>query len=187
MKRLKKFLPQNIMKMLYNSLVLPHLTYGIILCGKKLKRLRKLQKWALRTIVNAKYNAHSAPILSKLKLLSVDDIYKITAIKIFHKYKNDKLPPFFSNIFELNEPMPEHNYELRHRQERISTPHTVGAAQSPKFLIPTIIGQISPQITAMFESESPKSTSNAAKKLFIEAYPIECTIENCYICNESQA
>ena len=83
--------------------------------------------------------------------------------------------------------MPEHNYELRHRQERISTPHTVGAAQSPKFLIPTIIGQISPQITAMFESESLKSTSNAAKKLFIEAYPIECTIENCYICNESQA
>ena len=100
MKRLKKFLPQNIMKMLYSSLVLPHLTYGIILWGKKIKRIVKLQKWALRTIVNAKYNAHTAPILSKHKLLRVDDIYKLTAIKIFHKYKNNKLPPFFDNIFE---------------------------------------------------------------------------------------
>ena len=88
MKRLKKFLPQNIMKMLYNSLVLPHLTYGIILWGKKIKRIVKLQKWALRTIVNAKYNAHTAPILSKHKLLRVDDIYKLTAIKIFYKNKN---------------------------------------------------------------------------------------------------
>ena len=47
MKRLKNFLPPNIMKMLYNSLVLPHLTYGIVLWGKKIKRITKLQKWAL--------------------------------------------------------------------------------------------------------------------------------------------
>ena len=67
--------------------------------AKKIKPIVKLQKWALRTIVNAKYNAHTAPILSKHKLLRVDDIYKLTAIKIFHKYKNNKLPPFFDNIF----------------------------------------------------------------------------------------
>ena len=186
MKRLKKFLPQNIMKMLYNSLVLPHLTYGIILWGKKIKRILKLQKWALRTLVNSKYNAHTAPILNKLKLLRVDDLYKLTAIKIYHKYKNDKLPPFFNNIFELLEPLPNHNYELRHRQQRQNTPNTVGASQSPKFRIPDIIEHISPEITAMFESESLKSTSNATKKFFIESYPIDCTIDNCYICNESQ-
>merc|ERR1712045_941345 len=77
------------MKRLYNSLVLPHLTYGIILWGKKIKRITKLQKWALRVIVCAKYNAHTDPILSKLKLLRVNDIYKLTALKIYHKYKNN--------------------------------------------------------------------------------------------------
>ena len=49
-KRLKHFLPSNIMKTLYNSLILPHITYGIILWGKGLKRINKLQKWAIRTI-----------------------------------------------------------------------------------------------------------------------------------------
>ena len=63
MKRLKHFLPASILKTLYNSLILPHLNYGIILWGKQLKRINKLQKWALRTIVNAKYNAHTEPIL----------------------------------------------------------------------------------------------------------------------------
>ena len=184
MKRLKKFLPQNIMKMLYNSLVLPHLTYGIILWGKKLKRIVKLQKWALRTIVNAKYNAHTTPILNKHKLLRVDDIYKLTAIKIYHKYKNDRLPPFFTEIFELRQPLPAHNHNLRQRQQRLDTPNTVGASQSPKFCIPTIIENVSPEITAMFETESLNSTSNAAKKHFIQAYPTNCMIENCYICNE---
>ena len=71
-----------------------------------------------------------------------------------------------------------------HRQRRQNTPNTVGAAQSPKYLIPDLIGLISPEITAMFESETLKSTSNAAKKHFIEAYPTDCTIDNCYICNE---
>ena len=47
MKRLKHFLPTSILKTLYNSLILPHLTYGIILWGKRLKRINKLQKWAV--------------------------------------------------------------------------------------------------------------------------------------------
>ena len=184
MKRLKNFLPRNIMKMLYDSLVLPHLTYGIILWGKKIKRIVKLQKWALRTIECAKYNAHTDPILNRLKLLRVNDIYKLTALKIFHKYKNNTLPPFFNNIFEITETPPTHSYELRQRQERLTSPNTVGASQSPKFLIPNMIKEISPEITNALETESLKSTTNAAKQLFINSYPIECTIENCYVCNE---
>ena len=90
-------------------------------------------------------------------MLRVDDIYKLTAIKIFHKYKNDKPPPFFADIFELRHPLPEHNHDLRQRQQRLDTPNTVGASQSPKFCIPTIIDNVSPEITAMFETESLNS------------------------------
>ena len=184
MKRLKNFLPPNIMKMLYNSLVLPHLTYGIVLWGKKIKRIIKLQKWALRVIVCAKYNAHTDPILSKLKLLRVNDIYKLTALKIYHKYKNNTLPPFFSNIFEIAEVPPTHSYELRQREERLSSPNTVGASQSPKFLIPNIVRDIPADIMAKLETESLKVVTNATKNFFINSYATECTLMNCYICNE---
>ena len=67
--RLKKFLPLSILKMLYNSLILPHLSYGILTWGSKPGRLIKLQKWAIRTINNSKYNSHTEPLLKKNNLL----------------------------------------------------------------------------------------------------------------------
>ena len=92
LKRLKHFLPPNILKTLYCSLILPHLHYGIILWGRNTKRINKLQKWAVRQIVNAKYNSHTEPIMKKLKLLKVDDLYNLGASKLYHKYTNIDLP-----------------------------------------------------------------------------------------------
>ena len=37
---LKKTLPSNILRILYNSLILPHLNYGILAWGRKIKRLK---------------------------------------------------------------------------------------------------------------------------------------------------
>ena len=47
LKRMKRFLPQSILKMLYNSLILPHLNYGILAWGANPGRLVKLRKWAI--------------------------------------------------------------------------------------------------------------------------------------------
>ena len=148
MKRLKHFLPLSILKTLYNSLILPHLNYGIILWGKELKRINKLQKWALRTIVNAKYNEHTEPILKQLKLLKVIDIYHLTAVKIFHKYKNNKLPLYFNGIFDRIQPTHTHN--TRDRNGRRDTPSTISASQSPRFSVPKIIEKIDVSITSKF-------------------------------------
>ena len=96
--RLKRFLPTDILKTIYNALIQPHLNFSILLWGKNTKRISKLQKWAVRAITCSKYNAHTDPLFKKLNLLKVDDIYKITAIKFYYKYKNDLLPNYFKNI-----------------------------------------------------------------------------------------
>ena len=44
LKRLKRILPLNIKIILYNSLMLPHLNYGITLWGFKCERILKLQQ-----------------------------------------------------------------------------------------------------------------------------------------------
>ena len=72
--RLKRFLPAEILKTIYNALIQPHLNYGILLWGRNTKRIRKLQKWAIRSITCSKYNAHTDPLFIKLKLLKIDDI-----------------------------------------------------------------------------------------------------------------
>ena len=48
--RLKRILPLNIKIILYNSLMLPHLNYGITLWGFKCERILKLQKKAARIL-----------------------------------------------------------------------------------------------------------------------------------------
>ena len=62
--RLKHTLPPRILITLYNTLILLHFYYGLPLWGHHTSRLHtsKLQKRALRTITNSKFNAHSEPL-----------------------------------------------------------------------------------------------------------------------------
>ena len=58
--KLKHLLPTYILKTLYNTLFIPHLTHGILAWGFALNRLYKIQKKAVRIITNSKFNAHTS-------------------------------------------------------------------------------------------------------------------------------
>ena len=72
--RLKYEYPLAILKTLYNTLFLPHLTYGILLWGSETESIHKVQKRALRIISDNKFNAHTEPICRAERLLKVKDI-----------------------------------------------------------------------------------------------------------------
>ena len=138
--------------------------------------------WAVRTIVNAKYNEHTEPILKRLKLLKAHDIYRVTAIKFYHKYKNNKLPNFFNGIFDpLNA---THTHNTRHRNNRRESPSTISASQSPRFTIPKVIEEIDQSIISKIQTNSLQSIANLAKSSFINQYNDNCNIVNCYICTD---
>ena len=62
--RLKScFLPTHILRILNNSLIIPHLQYSILAWGFKMSRLEKLQKRAARIISLSKYNSHTNPLI----------------------------------------------------------------------------------------------------------------------------
>ena len=93
--KLKQFLPQHILRTMYNSIILPHINYGILAWGYQTQRIFILQKKAIRIITLSKYNAHTAPIYKELKLLKVSDIYKLQELKFYHKLINKQLPEYF--------------------------------------------------------------------------------------------
>ena len=93
--KLKFLLPTNIKLMLYNSLILCRLTYGILLWGFECNRISKLQKRAIRLIVSEKYNAHTEPIFKSLSLLKLEDIFYITQLKFYYQMINKSLPHYF--------------------------------------------------------------------------------------------
>ena len=64
MNQLKHSLPTRILKLMYESFVLSHISYCITAWGYNLDKIAKLQNKSLRIICKAKYNAHADPLLS---------------------------------------------------------------------------------------------------------------------------
>ena len=111
--------PKWALKTLYFSYIHSHLTYGISIWGpliskSALKRIRTLQKKALRTIDHAKYNACTVNLCKKLNILLIDDIINLELTKISYRYVNDSLPKPVKTLFQAN--AYHHDYLTRYRQ-----------------------------------------------------------------------
>ena len=93
------------MRILYFSLVHPHLTYGILAWGNAtlttLKKTETLQKRAIRAINNKKFNSHTDPLFKRSGILKLSDIYQMEVILFMHDYINDRLPKSFENTFDI--------------------------------------------------------------------------------------
>ena len=114
--KLKNILPENIKLVLYNSLILPHINYGILSWGYKYDRIFKLQKKAVRIITLSKYNAHTEPLFKYLKVLKILDIIITQELKFYYKYKHKQLPGYFQAI-KLNTNQDIHTYNTRNHTQ----------------------------------------------------------------------
>ena len=110
--KLKHILPLPILKLLYNSLFLPHLTYGILAWGKKSTRVVILQKKALRVITRSRFNDHTEPLFKSLNLLKFDDLFILTALKFYYNYCH-RLLPFYLQSFELCQRQEIQTHDIR--------------------------------------------------------------------------
>src|SRR3984885_12851470 len=76
--RIAHLLPQSIKLNLYYSLVYPYLSYCNLIWAltypSRLKGLIILQKRAVRVIAGASRREHSAPLFSKFKILTINEI-----------------------------------------------------------------------------------------------------------------
>ena len=86
MNRLKHYLPQRILQILYNSLILSHLNSNITAWGFASHKLCRLQKRALRLITDSRYNAHTHPLFKALGTLTLDDTFKMQCLKFYYKF-----------------------------------------------------------------------------------------------------
>ena len=77
---IKNILPIEIRRLVYNTLIKSHLEYGIIIWGssrcEQLKKVKILQKKAVRNVSNKHLRAHCTPIFGKLELLKLEDLYR---------------------------------------------------------------------------------------------------------------
>ena len=96
MYRLKHIYPKAVLLTIYQSIIIAHFTYGLLVWGSKINTnhpLHLLQKRALRIVKNTDYVAHSEPICKDLRLLKMPDMFKFALWKFYFKLMNNKLSP----------------------------------------------------------------------------------------------
>ena len=86
-----------VLRMLYNSLILPHLSYGILTWGAKISRDDKLHLFKKRCIIiisNSSYIAHTEPICKDLRIINLPDMYSVAMWKFYYKLMTNILPSY---------------------------------------------------------------------------------------------
>ena len=180
--RLKNFLPAHILRILYNSLILPHLQYSILAWGFKMGRFEKLQKRAVRIISCNKYNSHTDPLFKNLNLLKLKDLFELNVLKLYCKYKKNTLPFYISNIF--SDFSVGHSYNLR--TEYILNEHGSNKPSGDKWIrhyLPSVINKSKPDILDKISTHTIQGFAFYIKRTIICSYRVECIVRNCYICN----
>jgi len=161
-RRLKNFLPQHILISLYNTLVLPYISYCNIswaitlskfeiLCPwtstetTKLDKIFILQKKAVRSCTNSTFNAHTKSLFHDLKTLNVFDINKLHTALFMYRYANNLLPNSFEGFF--TQPNEYHSHNTRTADNfQISSNHSNINRNSIKYTGPQVWNNLPPSI-----------------------------------------
>ena len=91
---------------LYQSLILPYLSYCHVIWGCaarcQLQRLNLLQKRAVRIITRSHHRAHTEPLLSSCRLIPFCNLYDYSCLILLYKTMNNMLPVAFTSEFNLS-------------------------------------------------------------------------------------
>ena len=171
---------------MYNSLVLSHLNYGILLWGFNGERIFKLQKKVVRVITLNKYNAHTDPIFRNLNILKLNDIFTLNQLKFYHKLINDKLPQYFNQLpLYENRLIHQHNTRIAGNIHTVKTKHTF-AKKCLRYNLPNLINNTHKNIKDKVHTHSLTGFSTYIKKICVDKYENTCHIRNCYVCNDNR-
>ena len=136
----------------------------------------------MRIITCSKYNAHTEPIFKSLKLLKVEDIFKISLLKFLYKLEKGLLPTYFTGMFVSN--TANHGYGTRYRDMRgPPVPNTSAAQATIRHYLPKFLENVPNTIKDKIHTHSLQGFTHYTKMYFIGNYRTECDTPNCYICN----
>ena len=178
-KRVRKILPFSALKTLYNSLIVPHINYGLKLWGPYSKPVELIQKRAIRVITTSKFFAHTSPLFKKHSILKIDDMYKVQCLKLHYKIENNLVPEFFKTFTIHNRDI--HDHFTRGRNEL--RPTKIKSSWLRHYL-PTLVLETPDSILSHVMSSSIQTFSYHLIKHLISKYETECRYDTCLPCGK---
>ena len=183
--KLKYIFPKEILLIIYKSLIMPHLNYGLLLWGVNLKDIVLLQKKAIRLVTHNTYNSHTEPIFKENGLLNLVDMFLLNKLKFLHKLFHNNLPSYFQTYWEHFTNLVV-NYNLRSRVLPVPRIHHVYAESLFVYQLVKILNDFdSLTIIKLRErSHSFSGFSTYVTRNFIEKYSDNkiCDVPACFAC-----
>ena len=153
--RVKNLLPPSSLKLLYNSFIQPHISYGLTAWGgcngRSKQRVVSIQKRAIRTVTKSYYMAHTEPRMKKNGLLKLDDLYKQQCLLQVHDCLSKTAPKAVEGFIKREES--SGRYELRN-----------AANDSLKLKVPILKSRAGSQ---SFSVQGPSTSNNLPKELYV--------------------
>ena len=200
---LKHYVPVLILKIIYNSLFLSHLNYGITAWDFNVGPcITTLQNNAIRFMYNAKYNSHTTSMFKNLQLLQAVNIFKLACFKFIYKCENRIIPDHFKNMFLTHEHTkrlqlirwaPQHFNKMENNlpnnnNYEIKVKHTNSkyCRFCIRHFIPKLIkdNYLPGKVLEKINTHSYSGCVHYAQNYIISEYESMCCIRNCYICND---
>ena len=188
MYRLKHTYPQSVLLLLYNTLIVAHFNYCLLIWGSKIvldHPIHKLQKRALRIIMNSDYVAHSEPLCKELSLLKVTDMFMVSLWKFYYKLMNNSLPHYF-NVFIPELPRICDYHEIRRPTFHLPVIKHAFAESLISYQLVRMLNEEKKSIlfTAKVHTHSFLGFKLYVKNRIIESYANHCYLLDCYSCNK---
>ena len=141
----------------------------------------KLQKRAIRVITNSKYNAHVEPLLKRLNLLNVRDIFHNSLLKLFYIYKSGNLPHYIMLMF--SDATSTHNYNTSYNpilNHPISS--LFGSEKCVRYHLPRVIEETDPNVLEKVNRHCYNGFCLYIRRVCIQNYKSVRSQRNCYTC-----
>jgi len=131
--RLGHYLPINSLITVYYSLVFSHLQYAISTWGSAsaylLKTIKTIQNKVIKLITFSSYRSNAEKLYAQLKLLNLNDFYKLQIAKLMHQFKHGCLPSVFNYLLTKLDNIYSYNTRQKTSQEYIVPRKRLAPAQ----------------------------------------------------------
>ena len=183
--KLKYIFPKEILLIIYKSLIVPHLNYGLLLWGVNLKDIFLLQKKAIRLVTHNSYTSHTEPIFKENGLLNLADMFLLNKLKFLHKIFHNNLPSYFETYWE-HFTQSVVNYNLRSRILPVPRIYHVYAESLFVYQLVKILNDFEYLIIIKLRerSHSFAGFSNYITRYLIDKYSDKkiCDVPDCFAC-----
>ena len=116
--RLRYFVPQRILILLYTSFIQPHVTYGLEVWGNTyptyLNSICITQKMCMRSMTFSEYREPSSPLFYKLGILDIFKLYKLLVCTFIFDLLHQNVSHDLSDYFHIV----DHEYNTRQKLDK---------------------------------------------------------------------